>query len=361
MKRSVVFLLPSLWGGGSERVFLNLCKHLDKNKFDVTLCLLKKEGEFLSHIGSNPSFQIHDLGVSRVRYSILPIVKYLRKVKPDVVISTLGHLNAILSAISFVIPKKVKLIGRESNIVSMSNHNKITLLLYRYFYKNFDKVVVQSNDMEVDLKKVVKNFKENQIVKINNPVDLDSIVKAKDTANALLPKDKINLISVGSLTHQKGYDILLKSFARFHNKNKYHITILGRGKLLDELNKLAIKENVDKNVSFIGFKPNPYEYIAQSSIFISSSRFEGFPNVVLEALTCDVPVIANSYKGGIDEILNKPILGKIIDLKKSDVFESTCEEILSRDLPKGCLSKEINQMYGIAAIVKKYEMLILNI
>ncbi|MBU3026688.1 glycosyltransferase [Zobellia galactanivorans] len=361
MKKSVVLLLPSLWGGGSERVFLNLCKHLDKDKFDVTLCLLKKEGEFLSHIGSNPGFQIHDLGVSRVRYSILPIIKYLRKVRPDVVVSTLGHLNALLSAVAFLIPKKVKLIGRESNIVSKSNHNKVTLLLYKFFYKNFDKVVVQSTDMESDLKKLVKNFKKDQVVKINNPVDSESILKAKKTSRTLLPKDKINLISVGSLTHQKGYDILIRSFAKFRNKDRYHITILGRGKLSDELQKLAEVESVDKNVSFIGFKSNPYEYIGQSSIFISSSRFEGFPNVVLEALICDVPVIANSYKGGINEIIDDPIFGKIIDMEKSDVFEKTCEEIALRELPEGRLSKETDQKYGIAAIVKQYEMLILNI
>ena len=360
MKIRVVFLLPSLGGGGSERVFMNLCKYFDKDKFEVVLCLLKREGEFLSLIENDPTIEIHDLKVSRVRYSIYPIIKYLRREQPDIVLSTLGHLNALLSAVSFMIPENVKIIGRESNIVSMSNHNKITLILYKFFYKNFDKIIVQSNEMEVDLRNLVRNFRKNQIVKINNPVDLKHINSLKQTSDKLLPVNKINLISVGSLTHQKGYDILLKSFAQFKNKNKYHISIIGKGKLKDDLVYLINKLNIEEHVSLLGFRSNPYKYISQASIFISSSRFEGFPNVVLESLICDVPVIANAYKGGINEIIDKPLFGKIIDLEDNQAFERACEEFTSKDLPQNRISKEINERYGIRSIVNKYQDLILN-
>ncbi|MEP2279118.1 glycosyltransferase [Maribacter sp.] len=360
MKIRVVFLLPSLGGGGSERVFMNLCKYFDKDKFKVVLCLLKKEGEFLSQIESDPTIEIHDLGVSRVRYSIYPIIRYLRKEQPEIVLSTLGHLNALLSAVSFMIPNNVKIIGRESNIVSMSNHNKITLLLYKLFYKNFDKIIVQSNDMEVDLRNLVHNFRKDQIVKINNPVDLEHIQVSMQTNDELLPVNKINLISVGSLTHQKGYDILLKSFSKFKDKNKYHISIIGKGKLKDDLIDLIKELNIEEHVSLLGFRGNPYKYIAKATIFISSSRFEGFPNVVLESLICDVPVIANAYKGGINEIIDKPLFGKIIDLEDNQAFERACEEFTSKDLPQKRISKEINKRYGIKSIVNIYQDLILN-
>ncbi|WP_143751723.1 glycosyltransferase [Maribacter sp. 6B07] len=360
MKLRVVFLLPSLGGGGSERVFMNLCKYFNKDKFEVTLCLLKKEGEFLPQIEEDPTISIHDLKVSRVRYSIYPIIKFIRKEQPDIVLSTLGHLNAMLSAVSFLIPRNVKVIGRESNIVSKSNHNRISILFYKMFYKNFDKIIVQSDDMEIDLKNLVRNLKENQVVKINNPVDLKHIQSLKHSTSILLPQDKINLISVGSLTYQKGYDLLFKSFAKFEDKEKYHISIIGKGKLKNELIELLKILNIEKHVSLLGFQDNPYKYISQSSIFISSSRFEGFPNVVLESLICDVPVIANNYKGGINEIINKPIFGQIIDIENSELLERTCNKILSKDHSKDKISEEVNQRYGITSIVSRYEDLILN-
>lgn len=356
-KKTIVFLLPSLGGGGSERVFLNLCKHIDKDKYHVTLCLLKKEGKFIAQLEAEDSFEVHDLGVSRVRNAILPIIKYVRRTKPDILISTLGHLNALLGAISFVFPKRVKLIGRESNIVSMTSHDKITLLLYKRFYKNFDRVIVQSLDMENDLKETVGNLSQHQVVKINNPVDVRKIHTLREGNMELLPKGKVNLVSVGSLTFQKGYDMLLKSFSKFYKIDNYHLTIVGEGNLKDRLFDLAKEIGIEKKVTFAGFQDNPYMYMAQASIFVSSSRFEGFPNVVLEALACDTPVIANDYKGGINEIIEDSTYGKIIDIRSSEDFESACETLLERDMPKGTISNSVEIRYGIQKITKKYEKL----
>src|SRR5690606_19285562 len=120
--------------------------------------------------------------------------------------STLGHLNALLGPISFLFPRNVRLVGRESNMISLVRHNSLTLILYKLFYKNFDKIVVQSLDMEADLKKMVRNLKSGQVIKINNPVDVNFIRRSNQCDEELVPKGKINLITVGSLTYQKGYD-----------------------------------------------------------------------------------------------------------------------------------------------------------
>lgn len=357
MKKNVVFLIQALHGGGAERVFLNVCRYLDKSKFKVTLCLLKKEGDYIDLIPDNPGFHIHNLNVARVRYSVIPILNYLWKTKPHILISTLGHLNALLGAIAFALPKGIKVVGRESNIVSKSNHKKIILLLYKVFYKNFDKIIVQSTDMEADLKHVVKNLKKDQIVKINNPVDVERIATAGISAEKVLPKYKINLLSAGRLTYQKGYDILLKSFSKFENKEKYHLTILGKGVLKAELEQLAHELGVDKQVTFAGFQSNPYPYMTQASIFISSSRFEGFPNAVLEALACDTPVLANDYKGGIHEIIEDPLYGKVIAMENSKLFESACEALSTRTLPPQAISKAIHKRYGMEKIIQDYEAL----
>ncbi|OQD44250.1 hypothetical protein BUL40_01450 [Croceivirga radicis] len=356
-KSSIVFLLPSLGGGGSERVFLNLCKQIDKSKFNVILCLLAKKGEFVSFLENETGFEVHDLGVSRVRYAILPIVKYVRKTKPDILFSTLGHLNALLGAISFIFPSKVKLVARESNMISKVNHHGITILFYKLFYKNFDRIVVQSSDMETDLKRIVQNLGPNQIVKINNPVDFNTVFELKESCEQLLPTGKINLISVGSLTHQKGYDMLLDSFSKFRNKDNYHLTILGDGELKNKLKAHAIKLDLSANISFKGFQDNPYQFMAQADLFISSSRFEGFPNVVLETLMCDTPVVANNYKGGINEIIETSIYGEIIDITDSIEFEKVCENLTSIELPPKTLSNMVKERFGIEKITIEFENL----
>lgn len=353
----IVFLLPSLGGGGAERVFLNLCKQIDKSKFTVILCLLNKKGEFVPFLENETSFEVHDLGVSRVRYAIFPIIRYVRKTKPDILFSTLGHLNALLGAVSFVFPSKVKLVARETNMISMVGHHWTVILFYKLFYKNFDNIVVQSSDMGVDLNKIVRNLDANQIVKINNPVDIKNVLRSKENAEQLLPEGKINLISVGSLTYQKGYDLLLKSFSKFRNRYNYHLTILGEGKLKNELKNYAIELGIDNNISFKGFQENPYQFMAHAEIFISSSRFEGFPNVVLEALLCDTPVIANDYKGGIKEIIETPVYGKIIDITDSEEFEKTCENLTKRNLAPETISNQIRERFGIEKITNEYESL----
>ena len=98
--------------------------------------------------------------------------------------------------------------------------------------------------------------------------------------------------------------------------------------------------------------------MVQASIFISSSRFEGFPNAVLEALACDTPVIANNYKGGIQEIIDNPLYGKVIALENSQHFESACETLSTRALPPQTLSKAIAKRYGMRKIIKEYEALL---
>lgn len=354
MRKKIVFLLPSLGVGGAERVFINLCKHLDKGKYEIILCLLNKEGKLINEITEVP-FKVVDLKVSRVRYSLIPIIKFLWVQKPDIFISTLGHLNALLGAFSFLFPNKTKKIARESNIVSQNNHNSITLFFYKFFYKNFDYIVVQSQDMANDLRKVCKNIKSNQIFTINNPIDQEKIKKLMTTSMALFNEEKINLLSVGSLSFQKGYDLLIKSFANFKCINKYHLTIIGEGELNSELLKLIEEYGISESVSLIGFKMNPYQYMAQADIFISSSRFEGFPNVVLESLVCNTPVLANDYLGGINEIILDPIYGAIINIENSALFEKTCEKIMLNTYIENELSDKINNRFGIKKMTKKYE------
>lgn len=177
MKKKVLFLVPSLNSGGAERVISILCNKLNKEKFEVVLYPLRKEGIFLNMISRD--IKIIDLRVNHVRNAFFKIKKVIREENPDIVFSTLSYLNIFIAIFRFLLPKNIIFIGRESSIVSevLSENNlenKIFKLLYKYFYSNLNYIVCQSQYMASDL---IDNFKieKDKIRVINNPLDIEKI------------------------------------------------------------------------------------------------------------------------------------------------------------------------------------------
>lgn len=351
--KKILFVLPNLAGGGAERVTLNLCRGLNKCKYEIILCLLKKEGDYINEIPDG--IKVIDLNISRVRYSFFSLIYVFFKVRPDIVFSTIGHFNAFIGATKFFVPKEIKFIAREANIISQKKYSLFIKWFYKFFYKNFNLIICQSQDMVDDLNKFLPMLK-TKTVKINNPVNYEDI-RSKNRYNEeeLFPEGVINLLTVGSCTYQKGYDMLLESLARFQNINRFHLTIIGKGELLESTKKLSEKLNIKDNVSFLGFKENPYNYMSQADIFISSSRYEGFPNVVLESLVCGTPVIGNNYLGGINEIITHDIMGAIIDINDSQLFEVTSTRIFEKNYNEEEIVNIVLQKYSMGKIIQEYE------
>lgn len=145
---------------------------------------------------------------------------------------------------------------------------------------------------------------KQKIEKINNPLDFKYIQKmCAFGSEIVLPNNKINILTIGRLTYQKGFDLLLTAFSKIENE-KYHLTIIGEGEQKSELIKLSNDLNIADKVSFISETNNPYAVMRSADVFVSSSRWEGYPNVVIEAIACGLPVVANDYPGGIKEIIN---------------------------------------------------------
>ncbi len=153
--RKILFLAPSLSGGGAQRVLSTLLRHLDRDRFVLHLGLLQRSGPYLEDIPSD--VVIHDLKVSRVRFALPGIVRLVWSVKPHAVLSTLSHLNAFLILFRFLLPRSTRLLVRETTTASVmflqqNPHNpRIWHWLYRRFYKNADRIVCLSDAMVSDL------------------------------------------------------------------------------------------------------------------------------------------------------------------------------------------------------------------
>lgn len=308
----VLFLIPTLSGGGAERVIVTLLRHLDRSKFRLALAVLNtRDAVFLDDVPEDVEFI--DLGFARLRYAVPKIVRLIWKRRPEVVFSTLGYLNLALAIIRPLLPHGVRYIARETAVVSEKLRDDPCWPLwrwaYRRFYGRFDKVVCQSRYMRNDL---VENFAlpPHKGVVINNPVDTERIrrlaaeplVTGFERTDGEGGNSPIHLIAAGRLSPEKGFDLLIKALALCGNA-RLRITILGEGPLRGDLERLARDKGVAQQVRFAGFQKNPYPFFAQADAFVLSSRHEAFPNVVLEALACGTPVLATPAPGGVREIL----------------------------------------------------------
>ena len=306
-QKKILFVIPTLQAGGAERVIVNLLKAINREKFSPALAVVDLRNPLL--MPEIPEdVKIFDLKSGRVLAALPRLFLLIWKLRPSVVFSTLAHLNVALGILRFVLPWGTVFLARESSVVSEVTKRRrsptIWRLAYRIFYPQFDRVISQSKYMADDL---INNFglPPRKSVVINNPVDIKKIKKLAEAENSETPselKGKRFFVAVGRLAPVKGFDILLQAFAMVDLP--LYLCIVGDGSEAKRLRDMAGRLGLTGRVIFAGHRQNPYPLIARSEALILSSHYEGFPNVVLEALACGVPVIATPAIGGTVEILS---------------------------------------------------------
>ena len=286
-----------------------LC-HMNRSLFRLGLAVVDmREAVYRDDVPDDVEFI--DLGCTRVRYALPKIMRLIWQRRPDVVLSTLGHLNLALAMLRPLLPNGVRYIGREACIVSETlsryAHPRLWGWAYRHFYPRFDVVVCQSVYMRDDLIGHFA-FPPRKVVVIHNPVDIERIrrlaaevISTDDEAPALHTDAGLHVVGAGRLSDEKGFDLLIEALALCDDRGP-RLTLLGEGPLRAALEELARQRGVADRVRFAGFQKNPYPFFVRADAFVLSSRCEGFPNVVLEALACGTSVIAMPCPGGVAEI-----------------------------------------------------------
>jgi glycosyltransferase involved in cell wall biosynthesis len=361
-RTKILFLIPSLGAGGAERVLVNLLNHLDRSKFVLVLAVVNlSTAVFLEDLAAD--VELIDLGCTRVRFALIKIIRLIWQLQPLVVFSTLGHLNLLLAILKPLLPRNIRYLCRKTTILSEAlksypNPRFLWAWAYKRFYRRFDKIICQSKYMRDDF---TANFgiPEEKTVVINNPVDIERVKRLAseliDTGinkneSTLTGQQKINLVSAGRLVKTKGFDLLIEAIALTGN-HAFNLTLLGDGPLKSELQALAEVRGIASQVRFVGFQKNPYAFIAQADAYVLSSRFEGFPNVVLESLACGTPVIATPALGGTREILD----GLDGCLLANSISAAGLAEALSNFNFGKRLPPEVIIPYEIKRIVNLYE------
>ena len=352
-KTRLLFFLPFMNGGGAERVVLTLLTHLNREKYEPILVMMKKEGRYLSLIPSD--IEVIDLKASQARFAIFKIMKIIIVKNPDIVFTSLAYLNLIIAMMRPLLSKKITFIARESNTVSVRNkrekYPRLFDWLYKKVYKNFDIIVTQAKYMHDDL---VDNYGIDtaKMKIIYNPVDIDNIAKKSLDESAVFYPKKYNLLAVGKLGYQKGFDILVSIMIRL--EDSYHLTILGEGSdkemLIEQIKTLGLQNRV----TLAGFSDNPYAYMKCADLFVLSSRYEGLPNVVLEANSCGTPVVAFDAPGGTGEIIKNGENGFLVAPFDEEAFADTIVKSRAHSFNADAIAVEIKARYGVEKIMQEY-------
>ena len=356
MKQKICFIIPSLGGGGAERVAFHLLNNLNLNKFNLNVVIIyRKKGDYLKDL--RKEVKTIFLEKDKIRYSIPSLYKVLKEEKPDIVVNFSFDLMMLIG--TFVIPffENTYFMNRQINILSMQKFSFFKKILLKVAYKNFNKIITQSKDMTEDLLKNIDISKE-KIIEINNPVDIDRIEKlSNENIEIEFDKDCKNLLCVGRLAPQKGFDSIIEIISLINDEN-IKLYVLGEGEEKESLLNLIDKLNLKKRVFLLGRKSNPYIYMKNADLFILSSRYEGFPNVLIEAGACGLYSICNNCPGGVNEIILEDINGNIVDFDNEKLVAKIIEKTLTLNRDKEKIKNSIKSKYSLDKIINKYESLL---
>jgi glycosyltransferase involved in cell wall biosynthesis len=363
-RKRVLFILPSLGAGGAERVKITLLRHLDRSRFEPHLALVEAVGPFLTEVP--PDVPIHDLKAIRVRYALPAIFRLVWKLRPHAVVSALAELNVVMGLIKPLLPRGLKLLVEEetSATAELAEKGASTLIwhwLYRHFYAKADKVICVADYVVNDL---AVNFRipREKLTRIYNPVDIDKTRALASEGNDPFRGPGPHLVAAGRLLRVKAFDMLLDAMAMVRKAiPTARLTILGGGPLESDLKSQRERLGLTDAVHFVGFQSNPYPYFKHADLFVLSSRYEGLPLVVLEALAVGTPVVATDCPGGIREILDGCASGRLVPNADSrllaDALVSECQSERGTSPGEENL-EEILDKFRIEKVVRDYEQLL---
>ncbi|WP_404363747.1 glycosyltransferase [Marinobacter sp.] len=334
----IFFVLPNLNSGGAERVAVNYLRQLDPEKHIVTLAVFQKSNDLLPLI---PAYvQLINLQTESTSRSFWPLLNLLWQIKPDVIFTTHSRVATLLMLIRPFAPKFRHLARMQSTPSLEKKHAAYGWLkrkLYSFGYRSADIVIAQTEAMKHD---GVEQFGLNpsRVKELSNPIDTRFIDKSVDGMRSPFVGDKIFAVASGRLSFEKGFDVLISALPSvLVEYPNFALYILGNdvGEK-EKLKKLVNKLGLEDYVEFLGFQSNPYCYYAFCDLFILSSRWEGFPNALLENYYLNTPIVSTECVPIVKELVKDGVNGYVCNVED-----------------KACLSKKITECLNN---IKRYQV-----
>ena len=356
----ILLLVPHLGGGGAEHVIGQLAQRLSCDKYEVHLGLITK-----ADLGPEavPSWvHLHLLGASRVSAGAFKLLRLVRRLKPDLILSGMFHLNFLVLLLRPFFPRRTRVLVRQNGTVSAAlafgGLPAYTRLFYRLLYRHADCVICQTPAMAKDLAAELA-IDERHFTVLPNPLDVDGIRGAIRKSPSLWTGPGPHLLAVGRLSPEKGFDLLLQTLVKVREQFPHAgLAIVGAGleeaALRAECRRLAL----EAAVTFTGRVDSPSAYFPGASAFVLSSRHEGLPNAMLEAAAGGLPIVALPASEGVVELLRgQPGAWLAADVS-ADALASSLLEALKSLVPVQRFTHPFIHQFRIDRAIQAYENLI---
>lgn len=333
---SLVIYLPTLASGGAERLHIILAPEFIAAGYDVTFLLHQHKGSYSSSVPEG--VRVVSLGRSRTLACLGPLIRFLKKEQPDVLIANLGHNNILAIWAAAIARVKTKIIASQHSVLSTECATtsqwqyKVLPLLCRLFLPRAHRVVAVSEGVAEDLMKTA-GLSRDKIAVVYNPLDFKNFRQrlSEPVPHPWFHDDGAPIIlAVGRLSSQKDFKTLVKAFAKVRQKKDARLVIVGEGEEEGRLKELAASLGVAEYFSLAGFQKNPLPFMRNARMLVMSSIYEGFGIVLVEALACGMPVVSVNCPFGPAEVLGDGEFGRLVpvgdDAQMAEAILATLED-----------------------------------
>ncbi len=330
----IAIVLPNLCGGGAERLHLYLAREWHAKGFQVEFVLMRRSGELLEILPTD--IGVVDLGVDRIRQVVLPLARYLRQTRPDIIIVAMWPLTSIAVLSWWLAGKSGRLYLSDHIQLSISCTQELKMPTWL-----LGQIMSATYPAASGIIAVSQGVKEDMCQLAGLPTKLVRVIY-NPTATGVSPRREpdvikqqlwgsgfaYHILSVGTLKDQKDHATLIRAFALLPTSLHAKLTILGEGDLRSELEALVVQLGLQGRVAMPGFAVDPFSWFRSADLFVLSSRWEGFGNVIVEALECGVPVVSTDCPSGPAEILEYGRYGKLVPIQDPSALSAAMMQSL---------------------------------
>lgn len=368
--KKILFFIPTLTGGGAERVLVTAVNALNPSKYEIVVQTLVSSGIYQEQLNNNIKYR--SIISSRNSFIQRVCAYFLQFVLPASLVYRMFVKDDYDVEIAFLEGFPVKLISA-SCCSGAKKYTWVHIDLYKYYigkkvfrnwehnrkcYEKFDKIMCVSRDVREAFYQRF-GFMNNVEVQYN-VLDDSNIQKRANEKVEFRKSDASAIVSIGRLCHQKGFDRLIRTTKRLFDAGVYfQLYILGDGEDRPQLEELIRKMALEEYVHMEGFCENPYKYINKADLFVCSSYAEGFSTVATEAIILGKPIVTTEC-AGMKDLLGDNEYGLIVENSEEGLFEGLYSMLSNESLIKyySCKAKERSNEFSMDRRIKEYEKLL---
>jgi glycosyltransferase involved in cell wall biosynthesis len=363
-QRSLAFFLPALAGGGAEHSFVALANAFAAAGWRVDMVAANAVGPCRQHIDSNVN--IVDFQRGRVSSCVFHLAAFLARRKPEFIVSGIAHANVTCVAAAYIAGYKGRVVVSERNTISASRYSwgwrgRLLHACIAHAYRRASAVITVSEGVAADLVSSYSIDRKRIFVAVNPavPDNIEALASAGNVHPWLHPgQASVPLVvSAGRLTDAKDFPTLIRAFGLVSRARPCRLLILGAGERREMLIRLVEAEGLSDRVCLMGYVENPYPYFRAAKVFALTSKYEGLPGVLIQALACGTTVVASDCKSGPSEILEGGRWGVLFPVGDQIALARALEGVLSGRIAID--GRDRAKAFSVAAAYRRYADILL--